>query len=68
MLAAEVLAVPGRLRGLIREGKVDEARRAWEMPRRLLQSWKARGVGGADVQRCLDEGDAALDVESEDSD
>lgn len=63
-LAAEVLAMPDRLRTLVKEGRVEEARAQWEMPRRLLVSWKEKGVGGDDVQACIDEGDAALSPSS----
>lgn len=59
-LAAEALATPGRLRALVKEGRVEEARAQWEMPRRLLVSWKEKGVGGDDVQGVINEGDAAL--------
>lgn len=59
-LAAEALAMPQRLRDLVGQGKTDEARRQWELPRRLLVSWKDRGVGGEDVQACIDEGDAVF--------
>ncbi|KAF4775294.1 hypothetical protein HER10_EVM0008895 [Colletotrichum scovillei] len=61
-LAREVLGTPEKLRRLVKEGKVEEARRAWEMPRRLLEVWKEKGVGGKDVAECLEEGDAALRV------
>jgi len=59
-LAVEVLATPERLRALVRRGQLDEARIQWEMPRRLLEVWKLKGVGGVDVQACCDEGDAAV--------
>ncbi|KXH27264.1 hypothetical protein CNYM01_11789 [Colletotrichum nymphaeae SA-01] len=61
-LAREVLGTPEKLRRLVREGKVEEAKRVWEMPRRLLEVWKEKGVGGKDVAECLEEGDAALRV------
>jgi vacuolar protein sorting-associated protein 51 len=60
-LAAEALATPEKLRMLVKEGRLTEARKQWEMPRRLLVSWKEQGVGGDDVQACIDDGDAALD-------
>lgn len=56
----EVLGVPARLRRLVAEGKVEEARSVWELPRRLLLSWKEKEVGGQDVDVCIQEGDAAL--------
>ena len=59
-LAAELLATPERLRALVREGRANEARRQWETPRRLLAAWKEKGVGGEDVQECIEAGDAAL--------
>lgn len=65
-LAVQVLATPARLRLLVREGKAAEAKRQWERPRRLLRTWQERGLGGDEVQACLDEGDAALAQGSED--
>ncbi|GJC77533.1 vacuolar protein sorting-associated protein 51 [Colletotrichum liriopes] len=59
-LAKEVLGMPEKLRMLVGEGKVEEAKREWEVPRRLLEVWKEKGVGGKDVLECLEEGDAAL--------
>ncbi|KHO01021.1 Tetratricopeptide-like helical [Metarhizium album ARSEF 1941] len=59
-LAVEVLATPRELRRLVGEGKIQEARRRWEMPRRLLSVWRDMGVGGDHVQTCIDEGDAVL--------
>lgn len=63
-LAAEVLATPARLRTLVKEGRLAEAKEQWEMPRRLLVSWQEKGVGGDDVQACIDDGDGALDPSS----
>ncbi len=59
-LAVQVLQVPGRLRELVKEGNAEEARREWELPRRLLLKWKEQGVGGADVNALIEEGDAVL--------
>lgn len=59
-LAREVVRVPERLRALVKEGKKEEAARGWEMPRRLLERWKERGVGGEDVGRLLEEGNAII--------
>ena len=59
-LVVEVMAVPERLRGLMRQGKEEEARREWEMPRRLLERWKEKGFGGSDVDALLEEGDGIL--------
>ncbi|RCI11210.1 hypothetical protein L249_7584 [Ophiocordyceps polyrhachis-furcata BCC 54312] len=60
LLAIEVLATPQRLRLLVRDGREDEARRQWELPRRLLLTWRDKGVGGDDVQTCIDQGDAVF--------
>lgn len=59
-VAREVLRVPARLREMVAEGRAEDARREWELPRRLLVSWKEKGVGGGDVDVCIQEGDAAL--------
>jgi hypothetical protein len=59
-VAREVVKVPGRVRRLVEEGRRDEARREWEVPRRLLVRWRERGVGGEDVAALIEEGDAAL--------
>ncbi|KAH0493204.1 hypothetical protein TgHK011_008121 [Trichoderma gracile] len=59
-LAIEVLATPERLQALVKEGRFEEARRQWEMPRKLLEAWKQKGLGGDDVQACIDQGDAAI--------
>ncbi|RSM12932.1 hypothetical protein CEP52_002169 [Fusarium oligoseptatum] len=42
-LAAQVLATPERIRNLVKEGKIAQARREWVMPRKLLESWKEKG-------------------------
>lgn len=55
-----VLDTPGRLRELVEEGKEDEARKQWEPIRAVLDSWKEQGKGGEDVQKCIDDGEAAL--------
>ena len=59
-LALEVLATPERIRRLVREGRYAEARTEWVMPRKLLETWKQKGLGGADVQACIEDGEAAL--------
>ncbi|KAL1838523.1 hypothetical protein VTJ49DRAFT_2597 [Mycothermus thermophilus] len=59
-LAREVVQVPERVRRLVVEGKEEEARREWELPRRLLVRWRELGVGGEDVGKLIEEGDAAL--------
>ncbi|TQS32258.1 hypothetical protein Golomagni_07434 [Golovinomyces magnicellulatus] len=59
-VVTRVLATPQRLRQLVEDGKFNEAKSQWEMPRRLLESWKEKGIGGDDVQECLDAGDAII--------
>ena len=59
-LVVEVLGAPERIRQLVREGKIEDARREWEMPRKLLETWKEKGLGGDDVDVCLADGEAAL--------
>ncbi|KND92931.1 Vacuolar protein sorting-associated protein 51 [Tolypocladium ophioglossoides CBS 100239] len=59
-LAKTALATPRRLQELAREGRMEEARRQWELPRRLLMAWRERGVGGEDVQAVIEEGDAVV--------
>ncbi|KAJ4163978.1 hypothetical protein LMH87_005671 [Akanthomyces muscarius] len=59
-LAVQVLATPPRLRLLVSEGKLAEAKEQWERPRKLLQAWQDQGMGGDEVQACVEEGDAAV--------
>ncbi|KAL2255801.1 hypothetical protein VTK26DRAFT_2686 [Humicola hyalothermophila] len=59
-LAREVVRVVGRLGRLVNEGREEEARKEWEVPRRLLVRWKELGIGGADVEELIEEGDRAL--------
>lgn len=59
-LAAEVVALPPKLRALVEEGRAEEARKAWEMPRRLLQVWAEKKLGGDDVGKLLEESDAIV--------
>jgi hypothetical protein len=59
-LARRVLAVPERLRELVGEGKLKEARAEWEAPLALLRTWMEEGKGGVDVQDCIDDGESAL--------
>ncbi|KAG5917884.1 hypothetical protein E4U53_004150 [Claviceps sorghi] len=63
-LAAEALDTPRRLRLLVSQGRLQEAKRQWEMPKRLLVAWLQRGIGGADVQAVIDEGDAVFTSKS----
>ncbi|KAF4948779.1 hypothetical protein FGADI_9434 [Fusarium gaditjirri] len=58
-LAAQVLATPERLRALVGEGKIAQARKEWVMPRKLLESWKEKGLGGSDVEECIEEAPTA---------
>jgi vacuolar protein sorting-associated protein 51 len=55
-----VLGTPERLRILMAEGREEEAKKEWEGPVRLLRRWKERGVGGVDVDDCIEDGEAAL--------
>ncbi|KAI0441298.1 Vps51/Vps67-domain-containing protein [Xylaria telfairii] len=59
-LAIEVLDTPDRIRALVAEGRLDDAREAWKMPRKLLLVWKEQGVGGSNVDECIADGDAAV--------
>lgn len=59
-LAIEVLDTPDKIRALVAEGRLEDARQAWKMPRRLLLVWKEQGFGGLDVDACIEDGDAAL--------
>ncbi|KAI1642294.1 Vps51/Vps67-domain-containing protein [Daldinia loculata] len=59
-LAIEVLDAPDKIRALVSEGRLEDARQAWKMPRRLLLVWKEQGIGGLDVDACIEDGDAAL--------
>ncbi|KAI1353767.1 Vps51/Vps67-domain-containing protein [Xylaria sp. FL0043] len=59
-LAIEVLDTPDKLRGLVAEGRLEDAREAWKKPRKLLLVWKEQGIGGSDVDECIADGDAAI--------
>ncbi|KAI0973216.1 Vps51/Vps67-domain-containing protein [Xylaria arbuscula] len=59
-LAIEVLDTPERIRALVAEGRLDDAREAWKVPRKLLLVWKEQGFGGSDVDECIADGDAAV--------
>lgn len=59
-LAREVVGVVERLRGLVEEGRGEEAAREWEVPRRLLVRWREMGVGGEEVGVLIEEGDGIL--------
>lgn len=60
-LALAALEAPDKVRALVAAGRADEARDAWEMPRRLLVLWKEKGLGGlGEVEACIRDGDAAL--------
>lgn len=55
-----VLKTPERLREMVREGRVEEARECWLPVLRILEGWKSKGQGGSEVQDCIDDGEAAL--------
>lgn len=59
-LVLQVLQTPEKLRSLVAGGNEDEARLEWEKVLTLLRRWKERGVGGSDVQACIEDGEAAL--------
>ncbi|KAF7912221.1 uncharacterized protein EAF01_001242 [Botrytis porri] len=59
-LVLQVLEIPEKLRSLVAKGNEDEARLEWEKISALLRRWKERGVGGSDVQDCIEDGEAAL--------
>lgn len=59
-LVDQVLRTPERIRKLLLEDKTQEAEEAWELPRQLLVNWKEKGLGGKDIDACLEEGDGAL--------
>lgn len=55
-----VLETPEKVRTLVADGKIEEARAMWEPTLKLLEKWKERGVGGSDVADCIEDGEAAL--------
>jgi predicted N-acetyltransferase YhbS len=59
-VVVRVLGTPATVRKLVREGKEDEAKALWDGTLIVLERWKERGVGGNDVQDCIDDGEAAL--------
>ena len=66
-LAVEVLGMPDKLRTLVDEGKTEDAKKEWELPRRLLLLWQENGLGGDDVAACLEEGDSIFRIEDSES-
>ncbi|KAK5625770.1 hypothetical protein RRF57_001486 [Xylaria bambusicola] len=62
-LAIEVLDTPDKLRALVAEGRLEDAREAWKMPKKLLLVWKERGLGGSDIDECIADGEAAISGE-----
>jgi hypothetical protein len=63
-LAIEVAGVPARMRELVEAGKSEEAKRLWVLPRRLLETWLEKGVGGEeDVKSLIKQGDDVLGKE-----
>lgn len=63
-LALEVLETPAKLRDLVNDGRMEDARQLWKVSRKLLQTWKEKGIGGDDVDACIKDGEAALRGES----
>ncbi|KAH8668708.1 Vps51/Vps67-domain-containing protein [Xylariales sp. PMI_506] len=59
-LALETLEAPDKIRALMNEGRLEDAKQAWRAPRKLLEIWKERGIGGDDVDACIQDGDAAI--------
>jgi vacuolar protein sorting-associated protein 51 len=59
-LAIQVLDTPDQIRALVAEGRLDDAREIWKMPKKLLLIWKERGFGGSDIEECIADGDAAI--------
>ena len=59
-LAIEVLDTPDKLRALVAKGRLEDAREAWKMPKKLLLVWKEQGFGGSDVDDCIADGEAAI--------
>jgi len=59
-IVARVLETPEKLRKLVAEGREEDAKAEWKNTLKLLERWKERGVGGEDVQACIDDGEAAL--------
>jgi len=51
------LAAPQRLRGLVKEGKLNEAQKDWAVVKALLDKW-GEGVNG--VRALKEEGERAL--------
>lgn len=60
IVVERVLRTPARIWELMKDEKEDEAREIWRRTLKVLERWKERGVGGSDVQECIDEGEAAL--------
>lgn len=60
MVVEKVLKTPAKLKELIEEEREDEAKELWQKTLAVLERWKERGVGGSDVQACIDEGEVAL--------
>ncbi|KAI5863816.1 Vps51/Vps67-domain-containing protein [Durotheca rogersii] len=59
-LAIAALDAPDKVRALVADGHLEDAREAWKTPRKLLTIWKEKGQGGIDVDACIEDGDAAL--------
>jgi len=59
-VVARVLETPEKLRKLVAERREEDAKAEWKNTLKLLERWKERGIGGEDVQACIDDGEAAL--------
>jgi hypothetical protein len=57
---ARILDTPEMVRALVEDGREEDAARLWETTLIVLERWKERGVGGRDVQACIDDGEAAM--------
>lgn len=55
-----VLGTPEKVRNLVANGKMEEARALWQSTSKLLEKWRERGVGGPGVGDCIEDGEAAL--------
>lgn len=55
-----VLETPAQVRGLVGEGRMEDARAVWGTTLRVLERWRERGVGGDEVLECIEDGEAAL--------
>ncbi|KAL5612003.1 hypothetical protein BROUX41_000434 [Berkeleyomyces rouxiae] len=61
-VVSDILKVPACLRYLVDQGKIEEAEKEWELPRKLLLRWKEKEAGGDEVHRLLEEGDSIIRI------